>query len=110
MVRRVAKDGECHKEQFRGTWIASRVWRMFWAKQLTMKEMVLLAAIDVLSSDENGCWASNEYFAEHLSITPNGVGNMITKLVKVGYLERVIKRTQKGNRQDSEETGINGNS
>lgn len=99
MVRRVANNKEHHSEQFRGTWIGSRVWRLFWAKRLTMKEMVLLAAIDVLSSDEEGCWASNEYFAEHLSITPNGVGNMITKLVKRGYLDRSIKRTQKGTKR-----------
>lgn len=99
MVRRMAKDGEHHTEQFRGTWIASRVWRMFWAKKLTIKEMVLLAAIDVLSSDDDGCLASNEYFAKHLSVSSNGVGNMITKLVRIGYLERTVKRTQKGTKR-----------
>jgi hypothetical protein len=51
---------------------------------------MLLAWIDALYCKEHGgCYASNEYFAKKLRLKENTINILISKLVKLGLVERV---------------------
>ena len=47
--------------EFRGIWIPKDIWLN---KDLSTNEKVLLAEIDSLGGSSNGCFASNQYFAD----------------------------------------------
>ena len=54
---------------------------------LDSTKKILLSAIKSLSVLEKGCYASNEYFGEILSINSAGASKQISKLKKLGYIE-----------------------
>jgi len=58
---------------------------------LTANEKFLLAEVDQLSSLEDGCYASNNHFAELIGITRANASRTIGNLVKKKYIISSIK-------------------
>jgi len=90
---------ETNKKRFKGTWLPAVVHQYFEDGKITAIEMVLLSTVDALSDEDEGCYASNEWLAEKLRMKPNSVGDMVSRLVKVGMLHREVKRGQRGSRR-----------
>ena len=67
---------------FKGVWIPKEV---YLDKKLSWFEKILLVEIWNLDND-NGCFASNEYFAEFLGVTTVHISRSISHLKDEGYL------------------------
>lgn len=84
---------------FKGIWIPKEIWL---SKDLTILEKILLVEIDSLDNEE-GCFASNKYFAEFFGLSNGRISQIINELIKKNYLDveylmqgkQVIKRTIK---------------
>ena len=74
------------KRAFKGVWICAAI---FLNKNLTPAEKILLAEIDSLTTDEQGCYASNAHFAKHLGVTESRVNHVVARLTREGYIIRV---------------------
>lgn len=70
------------QREFKGIWIPKEIWL---AEELTTTEKVLLCEIHSLCGDE-GCFASNGYFAKFFKVTEQQISNCISNLKKLGYL------------------------
>jgi hypothetical protein len=68
---------------FKGVWIPKDVWLN---PNLTFLEKGILAEIDSLSSEDKGCFASNEYLADFCGCSVTKVSLAISKLVDLGYI------------------------
>lgn len=102
---------------FKGVWIPKEVWL---DKSLGWSEKLLLVEIDSLDNDE-GCWASNEYFAEFFNLSKDRISKLISSLKKKGYVtvdliykdgtkqidKRVVKITDRYRRKQLEGMGEN---
>ena len=100
---------------FKGIWIPSEIWLN---KDLTLLEKVFLVEIDSLDN-ENGCFASNDYFSKFFKLSKSRCSEIINSLEKKGLIKitliyksntktiekRVIKVLEKSNRgiRNSEE-------
>lgn len=81
---------------FKGIWIPKEIWL---SENLTLQEKVFLVEIDSLDNDE-GCFASNSYFAKFFGISTGRVSQVINSLKSKGYLiidyetkdKQIIKR------------------
>ena len=69
---------------FRGVWIPRDIWLN---KDLSITEKCFLAEIDSLGGSEEGCFASNQYFAEFFNLSKERARKIIGELNKKGYLE-----------------------
>lgn len=69
---------------FKGVWIPKSIWL---DDRLTAIDKVILAEIDSLDSDENGCFASNEYLAKFCQCSERKVTESVAKLVNAGYIK-----------------------
>ena len=67
---------------FKGIWIPKEIWLN---KELSAIEKILLAEIDSLDND-NGCFASNDYFAEFLDLNVRGVQRYLKHLTELKYI------------------------
>ena len=67
---------------FKGIWIPREIWL---SKELTINEKVLLAEIDSLDNDE-GCFASNDYFATFLGLSKERARKIVASLKDKGYI------------------------
>lgn len=67
---------EKHKRAFRGIWIPKKLWL---DEKLTLQEKVFLAEIDSLDNEE-GCYASNGYFARFFGLSKKRVSFIINSL------------------------------
>ncbi len=74
-----------HDRAFKGVWIPKDI---YLGEDLSWTEKILLVEINSLDHGE-GCWASNEYFAEFLGKSEGQIANIITDLRKKGYVEDV---------------------
>ena len=72
---------------FKGVWIPKGIWLN---DNLSALEKIVLTEIDSLDCDENGCYASNEYFSKFCQVTETTISTAIKKLIEEGYIE-VIK-------------------
>lgn len=72
---------------FKGIWIPKEIWL---DKDLNWVEKILLVEIDSLDNDE-GCWASNGYFADFFNLSKNRISILISSLSKKGYISVDIK-------------------
>ena len=70
------------ERQFKGIWIPREIWL---SKDLTLQEKVLLVEIDSLDN-ENGCTATNQYFADFFGISKTRISILINNLIKKGYI------------------------
>lgn len=73
------------KRDFKGIWIPKSIWL---DESLTPTEKCLLAEIHSLDSG-GGCFASNEFLASRLSMTPPSLANLLTKLRSDGRVKTV---------------------
>ena len=67
---------------FKGIWIPAEIWLN---ENLTLLEKVFLVEIDSLDN-ENGCYASNEYFANFFKLSKNRCSEVIKSLEKKGLI------------------------
>ena len=68
---------------FKGIWIPKEVWLN---EKLTLLEKVFLVEIDSLDNDE-GCYASNEYFSGFFKLSKNRCSEVIKSLEKKGLVK-----------------------
>lgn len=80
---------------FKGVWIPKEIWL---SKDLSVQEKVLLVEINSLSKTENGCFASNEYFADFIGLSKERTRKLISSLVDKGYITSSIEY-KKGTRE-----------
>lgn len=69
--------------QFQGVWIPSEAWLN---PELSIAEACLLTEIQSLDVNQQGCFASNKYFADFFGKSPSRISQMITSLQNKGYL------------------------
>ena len=81
------------KRGFRGIWIPAEIW----LSDLPLIEKVMLAEIDSLDND-NGCTASNKYFAQFFNVSVTRISNIINNLIKRGLVVSEIDKIA-GNRR-----------
>lgn len=74
---------ENQNRDFKGVWIPKQIWL---DERLSPLDKIILAEIDSLCSEEQGCYASNEYIAEFCQCSKTKVSNAISKLIQLGYL------------------------
>lgn len=70
------------ERDFKGVWIPKEI---YLDKKLNWTEKILLIEIDSLDGEE-GCFATNEHFAQHLMIGKDRVSKLISKLHLEGYI------------------------
>lgn len=82
---------------FRGVWIPREIWLN---KDLSITEKCFLAEIDSLGGSEEGCFASNQYFAEFFNLSKERARKIIGELSKKGYLEITLTYKENSNEVD----------
>jgi hypothetical protein len=88
-MKQPPKRKRAHKEEefprtFKGIWIPKALW---FAPDLCVTEKCLLAEIDSLDDEVNGCFANNQYLADLFNLNLGRVANMLTDLRKKGWLD-----------------------
>ena len=68
---------------FKGIWIPAEIWL---SKELKIMEKLFLVEIDSLDN-EDGCFASNEYFSNFFDLSKNRCSEIIKSLEKKGFIE-----------------------
>lgn len=76
---------------FKGVWIPSEIWL---DENLTVQEMVFLIEIDSLDQ-KNGCFASNQHFADFFGLSKSRSSEVIKKLEEKGYINIAYLREGK---------------
>jgi len=79
---------------FKGIWIPKEIWL---SESLTLQEKVFLVEISSLDN-ENGCFASNSYFAKFFGLSYDRVSKIIGGLVEKGLITSIISK-DKGNQR-----------
>lgn len=74
------------KRQFKGIWIPAEIWLN---PKLTFVEKLVWAEIDSLSSKEQPCCASNDYFVKILGIDERRIQRAMRTLKQVGLIKQV---------------------
>lgn len=80
--------------EFKGIWIAKEVWLN---AELSLLEKIMLAEIDSLDG-EDGCFATNEYFANFFGLSIRQVSRLINDLAEKKLIVSTIDKS-KGNRR-----------
>lgn len=65
------------------------------SKELTSTQKEITKKIHFLSQEKGYCWASNQFFADELGMSASGINKVITRLEKLGFLERIIIRDER---------------
>ena len=68
---------------FRGIWIPKEIWL---SKDLSSNEKILLAEIESLGGSSDGCFASNQYFAEFFDLSKDRISRLVSGLKNKGYI------------------------
>lgn len=98
--------------EFKGIWIPKDIWL---SKELSVLEKLFYVEIDSLDG-EDGCYASNAYFAEFFDLSKNRCSEIIKSLEEKGYIsvqllykkgtkcieKRVLRITNSANREIEE--------
>lgn len=87
------------KRDFKGIWIPKEIWL---DEELKIMEKIFLVEIDSLDN-EQGCFASNSYFAEFFDLTNQRCSQIINRLLFKKYIsieyerkgKEIVKRTIK---------------
>lgn len=74
------------------SWYVVLSFEIISSREITDKEKLLLALISNLQNQKGYCYAGNAYLSETLNCTMNYVTEMITRLVKLGWLFREVKK------------------
>jgi uncharacterized phage protein (TIGR02220 family) len=78
---------------FKGIWIPKEIWE---SKGMSMQEKIFLAEIHSLDN-EQGCIASNAYFAEFFGLSKSSVSRIVSSLVKKNLIKVIL--TYKPNKE-----------
>lgn len=79
---------------FNGIWIPKEIWL---DENLNWVEKILL--VEIISLDnEQGCWASNAYFADFFKLSKNRISVLISSLKEKGYITIELQH-KKGTKQ-----------
>lgn len=87
------KDDETEPEfHFPGVYLPPKIFHMLTEGELSGKDLALLAIIRALTKYgkkkmEEGCWATNAYFAKFLNVTQIRISQIISKLKELGLLK-----------------------
>ncbi|MEK2588768.1 hypothetical protein ABQ284_12490 [Lentilactobacillus buchneri] len=76
---------------FKGIWIPRDLWLN---PKLSVMEMLFIAEIDSLEQDEQGCFASNNHFAEFFGVSRSRSSQIITGLIKKGFVTATYDRAE----------------
>jgi hypothetical protein len=76
------------KRDFKGIWIPKEIWL---SESLTLQEKVFLVEIHSLDN-EDGCFASNDYFARFFGVSKRRASEVINALHLKGYLSILIDK------------------
>jgi hypothetical protein len=82
--------------KFQGIWIPSELWL---TTKLTMQEKLFLVEINSLDNEE-GCFATNQYFSNFFNISKTRVTTVLNNLIEKGFINRKIQY-EKGTKQIS---------
>lgn len=74
-----------YKRNFKGVWFPKEIW---YCRDISWVEKLMLIEINSLDN-ENGCFASNKYFADFFFMSEIAVSNHIKKLKDKGYIKEV---------------------
>ena len=74
------------ERDFKGIWIPKEIWL---SNDLTLQEKVFLVDIDSLDNEE-GCYASNQYFADFFGKSTTRVSLIIKSLTDKGYIASTL--------------------
>ena len=74
------------ERDFKGIWIPKEIWL---SNDLTLQEKVFLVEIDSLDNEE-GCYASNQYFADFFGISTTRASLIIKSLINKGYVTSTL--------------------
>jgi len=74
-----------NERKFEGIWISKEIWL---SGELTLQEKVFFVEIRSLDNEE-GCFASNAYFAQFFGISEVRASTVINSLIKKGYIENI---------------------
>ena len=74
------------ERDFKGIWIPKEIWL---SNDLTLQEKVFLVEIDSLDN-KDGCYASNQYFADFFGITQRRTSAIINSLIEKGYINSTL--------------------
>lgn len=75
------------KRKFKGVWICKALWLH---PTLTWLQKCLVAEIDSLSDENEGCGASDSYLADMFSVKAKTISNMLSQLRSQGVIETVL--------------------
>lgn len=75
------------QRDFKGIWIPKELWLL---KDLNLTEKIMLIEIDSLDN-ENGCFATNDYFANFFGLSKGRISKIINNLVKRGYINSELE-------------------
>lgn len=78
-LRKIAKANR----GFKGIWIPASSWL---DENLTIQEMLFLAEIDSLDTNENGCYASNKHFSDFFGLSKSRSSEIINSLADKNYI------------------------
>ena len=94
---------------FKGVWICAALWTH---PKLSWTEKCLVAEVDSLTSEARPCYASNEFLAGKMQISPVRIKAIFQKLYSVGvirhlgfhrtFVERVVAPKYSSNPQTSQ--------
>ena len=71
------------QRDFKGVWIPKSVWL---DSRLNALDKIILMEIDSLDTEENGCYASNEYLSNFCQCSERKVSEAISKLTEFNYI------------------------
>lgn len=77
-----------NSRDFKGIWIPKEIWL---AEDLSTLEKVFLAEIDSLDGAE-GCYASNDYFAEFFNLSKDRCSDVISSLQKKKRIQVILNK------------------
>ena len=75
-------------QKLKGLWIPADI---LLDEKLTDKEKIILSMIIYLSDETGSCFASNQYIATIVKVTPNRVSKIISSLKNKKYIQVILK-------------------
>lgn len=73
------------ERQFKGIWIPAEIWE---ATDLTWNEKIVLMEIDSFTAAGKDCYISDEYIGELVGVSPRTARTIVSKLVRLGYVNK----------------------
>ena len=78
----MSNNSEIEIRQVKGIWIPIQIWE---SEDLSMPEKIVLAEIDSFEKAQ-GCFASNNFLARFLKLTPGRISQIISRLKELNYI------------------------